>query len=283
MEILSLVYGLILFAIVAYVAIPFNKSDSLSVGSRVYRYKLGNNLEAEMVLTKKKFLYFHGIDIELPKTFPHMYLDAHKDSSWRGPRFKIDASQRISLEGGFDRYFALYAKPQYRILALSVITPDIMQVMMRSAERFDIEIKGRHLRLISQQRIFFSKRRRARILQAARAVLSEIDHKINSWNANQITNVHDTQLYVYANRVIRIGPLRIRLSFVWCLIIGLAMSGYWFYGMYPMVQEQRLPEAELWLICSGFLLLPFLVFGIFDIWERKSPETYWKYYGWWQK
>jgi hypothetical protein len=53
---------------------------------------------------------------------------------------QFSQSQRIHLEGDFSRYFALYAPDTYAITALTILAPDVMEIVMRYAGLCDIEI-----------------------------------------------------------------------------------------------------------------------------------------------
>ena len=51
-----------------------------------------------------------------------------------------DASQALSLEGDFDRYFTLYCPRDFEQDALYVFTPDLMALLIDEATPFDVEI-----------------------------------------------------------------------------------------------------------------------------------------------
>ena len=52
----------------------------------------------------------------------------------------ISNSQRISLEGDFDKYFTLYAPKQYEIDVRYILTPDVMAALVDQSSLFDIEL-----------------------------------------------------------------------------------------------------------------------------------------------
>jgi hypothetical protein len=81
------------------------------------------------------------VRIRLPRRLPHMILDA-KSNNFLGKISNIDGlgGQKLSLEGDFDKYFTLYAPQEYATDALYVFTPDIMQLLIDSAHKYDCEI-----------------------------------------------------------------------------------------------------------------------------------------------
>mgnify|MGYP000123047919 CR=1 FL=1 len=82
-------------------------------------------------------------EITLPRVLPHMVIDSLVESgNGQGSTLPIyfDKSQKIELEGDFNKYFAVYAPDKYGISALSVIAPDVMDVLLRHAALCDIEI-----------------------------------------------------------------------------------------------------------------------------------------------
>ena len=80
---------------------------------------------------------------KLPRRLPHMVLDATANNL--AGRFstlpqQFNSSQKLSLEGDFDKYFTLYTPDEYERDALYVFTPDVMQAMITHARNYDIEI-----------------------------------------------------------------------------------------------------------------------------------------------
>jgi hypothetical protein len=83
-------------------------------------------------------IYYAIASIKLPRELPHVMFDSLR-SHKRQFRFVFAASQRHSLEGDFDKYFATYLPNGYSIDGLSFITPEVMQALIDAAD-YDIEI-----------------------------------------------------------------------------------------------------------------------------------------------
>ncbi|HSW36927.1 MAG TPA: hypothetical protein VLG37_01000 [Candidatus Saccharimonadales bacterium] len=126
---------------------------------------------------------FHGIDIILPTTLPHIYLDAQRRQGFKGPRSFLQKSQKLQLEGDFNNYFKAYVVPGFDVLALSILTPDVLQTLIKEADGIDVEIEGNHLRLISNTRIGRYEDKKQLMIGEARRIVEEVEHKLQSWSA----------------------------------------------------------------------------------------------------
>jgi len=83
------------------------------------------------------------VAIHLDAPLPHIVLDALGNNGGLGRSnlpMAFRGSQRLSLEGDFDRYFALYCPRGYERDALYLFTPDVMARLIDYAARLDVEI-----------------------------------------------------------------------------------------------------------------------------------------------
>jgi hypothetical protein len=83
------------------------------------------------------------VAIKLDVPLPHIVLDALSNNGLFGASnlpAAFDTDQRLSLEGDFDRYFALYCPAGYERDALYLFTPDIMARFIDNAAALDVEI-----------------------------------------------------------------------------------------------------------------------------------------------
>jgi hypothetical protein len=92
------------------------------------------------------------VALRLAAPLPNIVLDAQKNNSWGRAALPVAlaARQRLSLEGDFDRHFALYCPAGYEADALYLFTPDIMARFIDNAASFDIEIVDDYLFLYAQ-------------------------------------------------------------------------------------------------------------------------------------
>ncbi len=80
------------------------------------------------------------VAVKLDVPLPHIVLDALGDNTLGGVGFAFGPDQRLSLEGDFDRYFALYCPAGYEADALYLFTPDVMVRFIDSLAQLDVEI-----------------------------------------------------------------------------------------------------------------------------------------------
>ena len=85
--------------------------------------------------------------VTLARRLPNMILDAQGNDPLFGsslPR-PPQATQRLSLEGDFDRHFSLYVPSGYERDALYVFTPDLMALLIDETGDLDVEIRDDRL------------------------------------------------------------------------------------------------------------------------------------------
>ncbi len=105
-----------------------------------YEYTVGNGKHRRMYSW-----YYAGL--RLPRQVPHLVLDSTSNNGTLLGRalisnlpVVISNSQRISLEGDFDKYFTLYAPKQYEVDVRYILTPDVMAALVDQSSHFDIEL-----------------------------------------------------------------------------------------------------------------------------------------------
>jgi hypothetical protein len=100
-----------------------------------YRYTTGSGKNR----TTHKWGY---VAVKLDVPLPHIVLDATSNNALFGSNLPLafDKDQRLSLEGDFDRHFALYCPAGYERDALYLFTPDIMARFIDNAAALDVEI-----------------------------------------------------------------------------------------------------------------------------------------------
>jgi hypothetical protein len=100
-----------------------------------YRYTTGSGKNQ----TTHRWGY---VAIKLDVPLPNILLDAVGNNGLFGSNLPatFDRDQRLSLEGDFDKYFALYCPQGYERDALYLFTPDIMARFIDHAAELDVEI-----------------------------------------------------------------------------------------------------------------------------------------------
>ena len=80
--------------------------------------------------------------VELPRPMPHMLLDARSNDILRKKSSLPEGyhAKELRLEGGFEKYFRLFAPEGYERDALYIFTPDVMVALMEHGGAYDMEI-----------------------------------------------------------------------------------------------------------------------------------------------
>lgn len=158
-----------------YLNRPRIKHEAFTQDGVPYMFMLGNHI-VDLSGTP-----FNGITITLPKALPNIYIDSHSDK--RAPRFSLPKACKLSLEGDFDHFFQVYTLPENRILSLSILSPDVMQVLVDILPDYDVEIVGRELRLVTDHKVYNQVSREIDLLDKSKELVSEIAHRLKSWEA----------------------------------------------------------------------------------------------------
>lgn len=115
--------------------------------------------------------------IELAKQLPHIVLDSHINDPALTQR--VSGLRHLQLEGDFNKHFSLYIAKGEHIDVLSIITPDVMQVLIDSVGQQDIEIAGNSL--------YFASAHEARepvplrsLLESVISLSAEINHRVRT-------------------------------------------------------------------------------------------------------
>jgi hypothetical protein len=97
--------------------------------------------------------FFDNLDVlvwgRLSKNFPHLVVDATGNDRFLGNN--IDHKQlpieKVSLEGNFPDYFKVYVERGQEVLSLQILSPDRMAGLIDHMPKFDLEIKGNHIKI----------------------------------------------------------------------------------------------------------------------------------------
>lgn len=80
---------------------------------------------------------FRYLTTKLPRDLPHLMIDSLRNGSLRSV---LPGTERMSLEGDFDRHFAVYAPKGYERDALELLTPDVMACLIDYGRHWDVEV-----------------------------------------------------------------------------------------------------------------------------------------------
>lgn len=100
-----------------------------------YRYTVGHGKSAQT-------FYFTVCEIRYPMELPHIFLQDRDHLFGKSLRLSFKNEQQISLEGDFDKYFALLAPQGWQVEALQIFAPDFMLKMRDNWDKFSLEFIG---------------------------------------------------------------------------------------------------------------------------------------------
>lgn len=235
MNFLAIAFNVLVWLVIGYFILhvffrvkPNSTGGTLTTGSgRQYAYSVGDNL-----YSYPAYGNFHGLDISLPFEMPHIYLDSLKAGGHEvGAVF--DTSQRIALEGNFPAYFNVFVPNRYEADALSILTPDVMEVLQTYASDFDVEIYGSHLRVISNRKVLKDADLQDEMLEIADKILTEIEDRERSWTENNTLQAIDEDLLVYPGKGLRIRGRYMTWTRFWMSLFWLLCTfGIFSAGVY---------------------------------------------------
>lgn len=159
--------------------------------------------------------------VSLSRNLPHLVLDAKSNNFFvSNLPSQFDASQRMSLEGDFDKYFSVYAPKGYERDALYVFTPDVMQVLADQGKDFDMEIVGNELFVF----------RVGKLNLAAKPELEKMLRVINAISAelrDQTRRYQDERAAAVQPGVVAEQGRRLKKGLNWVVIGGVATVIAW--------------------------------------------------------
>lgn len=117
--------------------------------------------------------------LRIPVALPHILLRA-QDGRRRGMSGAGAPAntQRLSLEGGFDRHFQLYCPVGYEADALYLFTPDVMARLLDHVRGFDVEIVDDWLLLVTTHDLVTT---RVEDWQHIAAAVDAVDDRVERW------------------------------------------------------------------------------------------------------
>jgi len=109
---------------------------------------------------KHSYKRFSVAIIQNQREYPHIYISGKHAMSEQ----IYKSSQKLTLEGDFNRYFDVYAEQGLSTETLTVLTPDVMQKLIDTAQFFDIETYSYNLAVITPSTSMYVKSNMDRLL-----------------------------------------------------------------------------------------------------------------------
>lgn len=186
------------------------------------------------------------MEFTLPRSMPHMVIDSlvEQDDFARSTLpIDFDSSQRITLEGDFSQFFHLYAPDTYGVTALTILAPDAMQTLLKSAALCDMEIKDNKLYFYWPGKADTLEEYQT-VFETSAAVLSEIGEKLTK-----------SDVFASASQaVIHSQPgngVRLEKSFWSTYEIIFTVAGFVIFYMLQFLGESAFFEVFMFIFITG--------------------------------
>lgn len=182
--------------------------------------------------------------VRLPVTLPHIVLDAKGNNGLGRHRLPVAfaQSQRLRLEGDFDRYFELYCPDGYESDALYLFTPEVMAGFIDTVAELDVEIVDDHLFLYARRDLSTLDPATWRWLFSVVDALTERVARWERWRDERLGTTHVTSSSADAAPVIHRPPpgvarqgRRLRRRVEWfTIVMGLLLL---LFGVYSFIED----------------------------------------------
>lgn len=134
-----------------------------------YSYVIGSG--------KNSTAYVYAIaTMQFDKEYPHIFLDSRSN----GTAGRYQSSQRVQLEGNFNKYFDLFMPEGSGAGSLTVLSPDVMQTLVDQVQPFDVEIDKNSLSLITVG-YGYTQENLSSLLNAGNVLSKEFSEINRSW------------------------------------------------------------------------------------------------------
>lgn len=188
--------------------------------------------------------YYSAISINLGEPVPEIVLDANRNNRWLSslPDY-YGQNQHLHLEGNFNKYFDLYAPVKWRIEAMTIITPDIMQALLATGHKFDLEIIGgeaARLVISTPGYLGYEPDKLQALVDAFTTIYPEIQHKLKSLNikpegTRSLNLEHQKGVYTFTLLGGQV-PLYKTMAFAWTAM-GLIIGSLYLFGVRAYVED----------------------------------------------
>lgn len=188
-------------------------SEGLELGN--YEYVTGSG--------RRRMTHTFGyVKIPLKRSLPHMVLDGKANNTFglTSMTDSFELSQKLSLEGDFDKHFTLYAPKEYERDALYVFTPDVMQVLIEEGKRFDLEIVDSELYIYSNVKFnLASKQQLSSLVKIIEMVGSELRDQTKRYADERVVGEQGSVVAAGGRRLNKDGDRALLLFLVVLLIL----------------------------------------------------------------
>lgn len=131
------------------------------------------------------------VRLELVRQLPHVVIDGRKNVLNLSEG--INRSQRLSLEGDFDKYFTVYCPKGYERDVLYFLTPELMQLIIDKDQAYDMEIVGNYLYFYQPTQMVYDEATQRRIFELMHRTGGEFDENTQHYST-EVSSVQPVEL-----------------------------------------------------------------------------------------
>lgn len=165
--------------------------------------------------------------INLVRKVPHLFIDSKANNflginSIRGAEFK--GTQKLELEGDFNKHFNVSVPEGYQRDALYILTPDVMAALVDNGAKLDFELVDNYLFVYSLVPVrYFDRKWFDNFLSAINAVGQQL-HEQTDYYADEKIDDRSIDMVTEKGRRLRRGPSWSTVVIVVIVLIYFAVS-----------------------------------------------------------
>ena len=236
--------------------------------------KLSDLVYVKVGKTQTKYpLQGRVMRLKLPQKLPHMIIDCHVDGAavdtLGGSDLKSNddlvnessntVMRKIDLEGDFHKYFSLYTEKENAVDALSILAPDVMQVLLNMHALCDIEIIDNYIYFIWSERKM-NKTAYEKVFMTVQSVMDQIGYKLShgDFSARAKPNSANTLVAKNGGTVVEQDGRGKRLSII-TIVVSAIIIPAWMYskGIFSTVDSTYVVAHNLTLFAYATIVLVF--------------------------
>lgn len=117
--------------------------------------------------------------LDLPASLPHIVINARGNERARRSNLtkSFPAENKFQFEGAMGSRYDVYAKPESRVTALQLFTPDVLQVLYERLPNADLELLDNKLWIVQRYGVLDDKLAQT-MLQAADVLYGELEKQL---------------------------------------------------------------------------------------------------------
>lgn len=205
-------------------AMGYNRFINETISDQVEEFMIANYEYTIGSGKYKQTIYLDFVRIKLPREVPHIYLNGLKNN--------LNASvsgyktQKLNLEGDFNKYFNVFVPPNYHVDALQLLTPDVMRALIEEGVDYDYEMVNDNLYIYATPGAMSDMTKLRKLLTAVDGLQRELGKQARTYSDVRADNTISGKV-AFDGATLRKKPSRWLIT-VTVVVIGLSV-------LYPLL------------------------------------------------